>query len=310
MDDVVRRAIEEGIAPVEAIQMATLNTAEHFGTAGDVGSIGPGRYADILIVSDLRELTIDTVLAAGDVVAEQGALRLSTKSFAYPPAATASIHLAKRPTESSFRIASQEWGDEATCRVIEIVEGQVLTRCAHATVPVVRGALEPPPASGISRLCVVERHTGSGRIGQGLVKGYGLTEPFGLASSVAHDCHNLLVMGSDAERMAEAAGCVTEHAGGICLVGRSGRLCEIALPIAGLMTTEPVDVVARRMDELRQAFVDLGCAVEDALMSFLFLALPVIPALRLTDRGLVDVDAFQIVPLTVSPDNPKHEEER
>ncbi len=310
MDDVLRRAMAEGIPPVEAIQMATLNTAEHFGVAQDVGSIGPGRYADLLIVSNLQALSIDTVFAAGRMVWEEGALRLDQRPFTYPPAATASIHLSERPKAEQFQILSDSMREEATCRVIEVVESQVLTRCAHEPIPVVEGVLEPIPATGISKLCVMERHKGTGRVGHGLVKGYGLVKPFGLASSVAHDCHNLMVMGSDNEHMAEAAGRVAELGGGICLVGQSGTLCEIALPIAGLMTTESLDTVSSRMDDLRGALSDLGCRMKDALMSFLFLALPVIPSLRLTDLGLVDVETFQIVPLIMSSDNASEEEER
>ncbi|MCK5586816.1 adenine deaminase, partial [Candidatus Bipolaricaulota bacterium] len=153
-----------------------------------------------------------------------------------------------------------------------------------------------------------ERHSGSGRISSGLVKGYGLVRPYGLASTVAHDSHNLLVMGSDRELMAQAANRVVEMDGGICLARADGVCAEIPLPIAGLMSEEPVEIVAEQMDRLHQELHSLGCAVDDALMSFFFLALPVIPELRLTDRGLVDVDTFEIVPLIVAEDNQENRE--
>ncbi len=308
MDDVVRRAMAEGIPPMTAIRMATLNTAEHFGVAHDVGSIGPGRYADVLIVSDLEGLAIDKVMASGDIVAEFGSLCGPLKPFVYPRTATSSVHLPRRPGPGDFDISCDGSRDDAVCRVIEIVEGQVLTRRTQATIPVVDGMLEPSAESGIARLCVVERHTGNGGVGKGFVSGYDLTEPFALASTVAHDSHNVLVMGSDSGRIAEAVGRIAAMSGGICLVGNSGPLCEIPLPIAGLMTTDSVEIVADRTSALQQALRELGCTVDDALMSFLFLALPVIPTLRLTDLGLVDVEAFRIVPLIVSPDNSGDEE--
>ena len=306
IDDVVRLAIAEGIPPMTAIQMATLNTAEHFGVAGDVGSIGPGRFADLLIVSNLETMTVDCVLAAGDVVAEAGTLSIPVAPFAYPEFAKNSVRIPKPLIAKDFLIPAPTSEDKVRCRVIETVENQVLTRIVLEDIPVANGALDPSADSGISFLAVVERHSGSGRIGVGLVKGYGLTQPYGLASTVAHDSHNLLVMGTDRDQMAGAANHVAEMGGGICLVGANGVLAEIPLPIAGLMSEDPVQTVAKRADHLHQELQSLGCVVEDALMSFVFLALPVIPELRLTDLGLVDVNAFRIVPVFMAEHNLKN----
>ena len=286
--------------------MATLNTAEHFGVSGDVGGIGPGRFADFLIVSDLESLKIDSVVAAGEVVAEDEALCASTSPFHYPESARKSVSVPRRMTASDFRIATATSKGSARCRVIETVENQVLTRCVVEDIPVVDGMLQPSEDSGISYLAVVERHLSSGRIGVGLVKGYGITRPYGLASTVAHDSHNLLVMGSDREQMAVAAGRVVGMNGGMCLAGAEGVLAEIALPIAGLMSEDPIGIVAEQAESLHQELRSLGCCVDDALMSFLFLALPVIPDLRLTDYGLVDVNAFKIVPVFLAADNPEN----
>ncbi|MCK5246014.1 adenine deaminase, partial [Candidatus Bipolaricaulota bacterium] len=197
IDDVVRLAIAEGIPPMTAIQMATLNTAEHFGVAGDVGSIGPGRFADLLIVSNLETMTADCVLAAGDVVAEAGTLSTPVAPFTYPELAKNSVRIPKPLIAEDFLIPAPTADGNVRCRVIETVENQVLTRNVLENIPVVDGALDPSADSGISFLAVVERHSGSGRIEVGLVKGYGLTQPYGLASTVAHDSHNLLVMGTD-----------------------------------------------------------------------------------------------------------------
>jgi len=308
IDDVVRLAIAEGIPAMTAIQMATLNTAEHFGVSSDVGSIAPGRFADVLIVSDLETLKIDCVLAAGDVLAEGGTLSASIGSFQYPEFAKDSVKISEKLTAEDFLIRNAGSQDTVQCRVIEIVEDQVLTRCVLDEVPVVDGNLTPSLESGISFLAVVERHSGSGRIGLGLVRGYGLTRPYGLASTVAHDSHNLLVMGSDRELMAVAANHVVGMGGGICLTGADGVLAEIPLPIAGLMSEDPVETVAEQADRLHEELRSLGCAVDDAMMSFFFLALPVIPELRLTDLGLVDVNTFNIVPVFMAADNPENKE--
>jgi len=308
MDDVVRLAIAEGIPAMTAIQMASLNTAEHFGVASDVGSIGPGRFADILIVSDMESMAIDCVLAAGDVVAADGTLATSIGSFQYPEFAKNSVKIPEKLTARDFVIRNSGSQDRVRCRVIEIIENQVTTWGIIENCPVVDGIVEPPDGSAISLLAVVERHSGSGRISRGFVKGYGLTRPYGLASTVAHDSHNLLVMGSDKSLMAMAANRVVGMCGGICLAGADGVLAEIPLPIAGLMSEEPVEIVAEQAERLHQELHSLGCAVDDALMSFFFLALPVIPELRLTDLGLVDVNTFEIVPLIVAEDNQENKE--
>ncbi len=308
MDDVVRLAIAEGIPAMTAIQMASLNTAEHFGVASDVGSIGPGRFADLLIVSDLETMAIDYVLAAGDVVAAGGTLSVSIDSFQYPEFAKNSVKIREKLTAEDFHIRYSGSQNRVRCRVIEIVENQVATRAIFENCPVVDGIVKPPDGSAISLLVIVERHSGSGRISRGFVKGYGLTRPYGLASTVAHDSHNLLVMGSDESLMAMAANRVVGMCGGICLAGADGVLAEIPLPIAGLMSEEPVEIVAEQAERLHQELYSLGCAVDDALMSFFFLALPVIPELRLTDLGLVDVNTFEIVPLIVAEDNPENKE--
>ncbi|MFC2095340.1 adenine deaminase [Candidatus Bipolaricaulota bacterium] len=308
IDNIARMAIAEGVPAMTAIQMATLNTAEHFGVTRDVGSLAPGRYADILVVSDLETLAIDHVIAAGEAVAEKGVLLAPKKPFRYPESAKNSVKIPGTLTAEEFLISAPTGRSSANCRVIEPIANQVLTRCSLENVPIIDGFVTPAASSGISYLAVVERHSSSGRIGRGLVKGYGLTQPYGLASTVAHDSHNLLVMGTDRELMAAAANHVATMAGGICLMGGEGVLADIPLPIAGLMSEDSVAAVAERTDRLHEQLQGLGCAVEDALMSFLFLALPVIPDLRLTDLGLVDVNAFGIVPLLIEADNPEIKE--
>ena len=297
MDDVVRLAISEGVLPMTAIRMATLNTAEHFGVAQDVGCIAPGRFADILIVSDLERLAIDLVIAAGQIVAVNGKLGLDFSPYPYPQEALNSVHLARSLVASDFDIpASIEEGTIA-CRVIEVIENQVLTRAVHAGLPVRNGRVLPDPNQDISLLSVVERHHASGRICLGLVKGFGLKGCCALASTVAHDSHNLLIIGTDTAVMAKAGNHAAQTGGGVCLVKDDQILASIPLPIAGLMSDQPVDTVAEQAEALHDALRSCGCTLNNAFMPFSFLALPVIPELRLTDLGLVDVATQSLVAL-------------
>jgi len=297
MDDVVRLAISEGVPPMTAIQMATRNTAEHFGVAKDVGCIAPGRYTDILVVSDLEQLAIDLVIAAGEIVAENGKQVIDFAPYPYPQEALNSVHLARPLVANDFDIpASTEEGTIA-CRVIEVVENQVLTRAIHAEVPVENGKVLPDSHQDIALLSVVERNNASGRIGRGLVKGFGLKGCCALASTVAHDAHNLLIMGTDADAMAKAGNHVAEMGGGVCLMKNDQVLASIPLPIAGLMSDQPVETVAEQAETLHGALRSCGCSLNNAFMPFSFLALPVIPELRLTDLGLVDVASQSLVTL-------------
>ena len=303
MDDVVRIAIRAGVEPVTAIQMATLNTAEHFGVAKDVGSIAPGRFADILIVSDLEALAIDRVIAAGETVARDGMLTVSMPAYDYPEAAKDTLSRVAPLTADAFGIEAPMESGAVPCRVIEIIPQQAPTRAVIQEIPVRGGLVEPDVASNIGRLAVVERHRGSGRIGHGLVRGFGFEAPCALASSVSHDSHNLLVVGTDAGRMAEAANRVREMRGGVCFVGPEGVFAEVPLPIAGLLSEGSAEEVASAMAGVYKGLRMCGCTIQDAFMTFSLLALPVIPQLRLTDRGVVDVERFEIVPLFASVDN-------
>jgi len=303
MDDVVRLAIAEGVPPIMAIQMATLNTAEHFGVSCDVGCIAPGRYADILVVRDLNKLVIDLVFAAGDLVAQDGELTSEIVSYPYPEVARKSIHLARELQVTDFVVQAPIVHGTIRARVIEVVENEVLTDAISANLPVQQGEVLPDSTQDIAFLSVVERHHGSGRISHGFVKGFGLSERCALASTVSHDSHNLLIMGTDKRAMATAANEVVSMNGGVCLVKDDQPQVAIALPIAGLMSDQPVEVVARQMEQLHQALENCGCNLNNAFMTFSLLALPVIPQLRLSDLGLIDVDVFDLVPLLLKVDN-------
>ncbi len=297
MDDVVRLTISEGLPPMTAIRMATLNTAEHFGVSRDVGCIAPARFADILIVRDLEQLEIDLVIAAGQIVAERGKLEFEVPFYSYPQEALNSVHLARPLAASDFDIPAPVEEGTIACRVIEAIENQVLTRAARAELPIASGRVLSDPNQNIALLAVVERHNASGRIGLGLVKGFGLAGCCALASTVAHDAHNLLIIGTDTAEMAKAGNHVAEMGGGACLVKDDRILASIPLPIAGLMSDQPVEAVAAQAEALHDALRSCGCSLNNAFMPFSFLALPVIPELRLTDLGLVDVASQSLVTL-------------
>ncbi|MCR4404398.1 MAG: adenine deaminase [Candidatus Acetothermia bacterium] len=301
MDEVVRLAISRGVSPISALQMATLNTAERFGVAKDVGLLAPGRYADILLVRDLAELEVELVLAAGEVVAERGRLVVELPAYPYPEEAKATVRLKRPLAPSDFTVpapASSGAGRVAArVRVIEVSENQAQTRGLILELPVKDGAVQPDPKRDVALLAVAERHHASGRIGLGFVKGFGLRAGCALASTVAHDSHNLLIMGTSPEAMALAGNRLAALGGGLCLVRDGAILAEVPLPTAGLMADRPAEAVAAELEELERGLQSCGCKLRGAFMTFSLLALGVIPELRLSDLGLIDVASFALVPL-------------
>lgn len=293
MDDVVREAIAAGVPPLTAIQMATLNTAEHFRVERDVGSIAPGRWADILVVPDLAAFTVDIVVAAGRVVAAGGELEVELPPFPYPVRARGTVHLPRPLRGKDFAVPAPIAEGEVEVRAIEVVENQAPTREARIRIPVRQGLAELRP--GVARVAVVERHHGSGRIGKGFVVGLTLREGCAVASTVAHDAHHLLVVGTDLGAMARAANHVAAAGGGIAVVRGDEVRAFLGLPIAGILSDRPPAEVAAGLDEVARAVVACGCTLPNAIMTMSLLALPVIPALRLTDHGLVDVETGAIV---------------
>lgn len=297
MDDVVRLAIKSGIPPITAIQMATLNTAEHFGVSQDVGCIAPGRYADIIVTSDIEKLPVELVIAAGKLVAGDGTLTIEIPPHPYPPEAQNSVHLPRPLTAEDFEIPAPIEEGDVSARAIEVVENQVVTNERRVTLAVKGGKTVLDRGKDVAFLAVVERHRGTGRIGKGLVSGFRLKDHCALASTVAHDSHNLLIMGTDPAAMAKAGNRVVKMNGGACLVRGEKVVAEIPLPIAGLMSPQPVETVAAQAEEFHRALAECGCTLNNAFMTFSLLALPVLPQLRLTDKGLVDVPEQAFVPL-------------
>ena len=304
MNRVVRHAIAQGLSPVTAIQMATLNTAQHFGLERELGSIAPGRRADLIISSDLPSLPIEMVLARGEVVAENGQLAIDIESATYPESATNTVHMGKTLSGEDFDINAAEHGvkpdaTSATVRVIGVIENQALTQALTHDVAVVDGRLEGDLAADVCQIALVERHRGTGAVVNGFVSGFGYNTSCAMASTVAHDSHHMIVVGTDRALMAQAANRLGDVGGGVTLFTKSGEQALVELPIAGLMSDERAEIVADKAQSLVSAMRECGCLLNNAYMQHSLLALVVIPELRLSDVGLIDVTNFKPTPLVV-----------
>ena len=299
MDRILRHAIAEGLAPMLAVQMATLNPAEHFGVSREVGMIAPGRWADILLVKDLKDFHAELVLVCGQLAAENGKLRIDLPKVEYPAWATQSIHLKHALSRNDFRLRTALKANQVSCNVIGIIENQAPTKLLKLAVSVKDGELQLP--AGLAKLALVERHAKTGVIQLGLVRGFGLSEGCAIASTVAHDCHHMLVIGTSDEDMATAANKLAETGGGQVVVKNGKVIGLVELTIGGLMSTERADVVAKKANTILEGFRACGCIINNPNMTMSLLALPVIPELRLTDKGLVDVAQVKIRPVIEGP---------
>jgi adenine deaminase len=284
--------VSEGIAPEAALLMATLHPARCHGLL-DRGAIAPGLRADLLLLDDLESFLPARVYKNGVRVAAGG----SAEPFARPP-----IPQWVRSTMRAAPIAADAFAIPAAARVrvIETIPGQLITRAREDEPAVHDGRVVADPGRDLAKIAVVERHHATGRVGVGLVRGFGLRSG-AFASTVAHDAHNLVVVGVGDEDMAACVARLQEIGGGI-VVARDGAVRgELALPVAGLLSDEPVEKVVERLEALQAMLRDQGVRDEAPFMTLSFLALSVIPSLKITDRGLVDVDRFELVPLAVDP---------
>jgi adenine deaminase len=277
------------VNPVTAIQMATLNPAERFGFK-DRGAIAPGRRADIIAMADLKEFRPRLVIKNGRVAAREGkAYPFRVKDWDERTLRTVKI---KPLNDFAFDLPLR--GEKAWA--IGLVPDQILTRKLAVSVGKdSRGLVRSDPESDVLKIAVVERHRASGRIGLGLVKGLGLKRG-ALATSVAHDSHNIIVAGADDSDMKTAVQEIEKMQGGFVVVEEAKVLSSLPLPVAGLMSLRPAEAVAAGMESLNQAAREIGATPRNPFITLSFLALPVIPELRITDQGLVDVSEFRIIP--------------
>ncbi len=304
IDRVLRHAISQGLEPMIAIQMATINTAEHFGVHRDMGQITPGRWADIVLVADLQDFHADMVIACGKVIAEKEKLLIELAPVDHPDWAKHSVHLKRPLTGQDFLIPLSSAGKskKVNVNVIGVIENQAPNRHLkfemsvdhHGEIPVV---IE----RDIVKAALVERHHPTGVIQMGLVNGFGFTTHCAIASTVAHDSHQMIVVGTDENDMALAANTLARVDGGQVVVKDGQVIGLVELTIAGLMSTERADVVAAKADTILNGFRACGCTLNNPNMQLSLLALVVIPQLRLSDKGLVDVTNFTFLPVIEEP---------
>jgi len=287
IDAVVRKAIARGLEPVRAIAMATLNTAEYF-RLHDRGGIAPGRVANLMTLSDLRGLQVDRVFHRGQLVARGGRMVAPLPKVGGREM-TGTVKVKPFGVEAlALRVKHED------CNVIEIVPGQIVTRRAIEKMVVRAGIVEADPGRDILKLVVVERHRATGNIGIGLVKGFGLKRG-ALASSVAHDSHNIVAVGANDADIRAAVMEVVRMEGGLTACAEGNVLASLPLPVAGLLSPEQLEAVVGRFEVVEKAAAGLGSLPPSPFALLSFLALPVIPELKLTDRGLVDVAAFKLI---------------
>ena len=299
MNRVVRHAIAQGLKPVTAIQMATLNTAQHFGLERELGSITPGRRADLILTPDLVTLPVDMVIARGRVLAEHGRLTADIPAFAYPASAKNTVNMKRDLTAADFAIAAPKGANEVTARVIGVIENQAPTRALEKRLKVSSGLVDADRESGVCQIALVERHKATGGVTNAFVSGFGYNVDCAVASTVAHDSHHMIVVGTSRDDMATAANILRKAGGGAVVVSKGRTLALVELPIAGLMSDERAEIVAAKAEGLVNAMKACGCTLNNAYMQHSLLALVVIPEIRSSDVGLVDVRTFEKVDLFV-----------
>ena len=295
MNRVVRHAIDCGCDPLIALQMATINTATHFGLEREIGSLTPGRRADVILTSDLKTLPIETVIARGQIVAEDGVCLAECPHYDWPPHARQTVNMGKDLGADDFQITAPAGANAVTANVIGVVENQAPTRALKFELPVTEGRVQS--TGEVCQIALVERHRGTGTVVNALVSGFGYQGPMAMASTVAHDSHHMIVVGTDTDNMAMAANRLREVGGGITIFKDGAELAMVELPIAGLMSDNPASDVAAKTEAMMQAMRDCGCTLNNAYMQHSLLALVVIPELRISDLGLVDVRSFEFIPL-------------
>ena len=292
MNRVVRHAIDCGCDPLIALQMATINTATHFGLERELGSIAPGRRADMIITSDLKTLPIEHVIARGKTVAKNGKITVDCPHYDWPDSARQTVHLGKPLEEKDFDILAPKGKNIVMTRVIGVVENQAPTKALNFELPVIEGCVK---ASGdVCQIALVERHRATGHVSNGFVSGFGYTGDMAIASTVAHDSHHMIVVGTSHADMALAANRLGEVGGGVTVFKDGQELALVELPIGGLMSDKPAAEVAARAAKMIEAMVACGCNLNNAYMQHSLLALVVIPELRISDLGLVDVTKFEL----------------
>ena len=297
MNRVVRHAIDCGCDPLIALQMATINTATHFGLERELGSIAPGRRADVILTSDLKTLPVETVIARGVIVAEAGKIKVDCPHLNWPDDARSTVHLGKHLTATDFEINAPEGANAVTAKVIGVIENQAPTKALTAELQVQDGLVFGDETNDVCQIALVERHRATGKVVNGFVSGFGYKGNMAMASTVAHDSHHMIVVGTSRTDMALAANRLGEVGGGVTVWQDGVEQALVKLPIAGLMSDAPATEVAADAQQMVEAMQACGCTLNNAYMQHSLLALVVIPELRISDLGLVDVTKFELTEL-------------
>lgn len=292
INHVVKKAIKLGLDPVESLMIASANAADYFRLPVKQGAVAPGYKADLIVFDDLKKLNIRKVLKDGKVVAEDGEMVVPVRST-YEPYLRGSVNV-QRLSEDAFKLTT----NKKRARVMELVPDQIIALNRVLDVKKKGNEVVSDIKRDIIKIAVIERHHASGNIGHGLVRGFGLKRG-ALATSVAHDSHNIIVAGIDDKDMWLAVEWVVENQGGMVIVADGEVLAGLPLKIAGLMSSEPVGIIVKEMQKFRKISKMLGCKIENPFQTLSFLSLPVIPELKITDKGLVDVAKQEHVSLFV-----------
>ncbi len=296
MDRVLRHAISEGLNPMTAIQMMTINSAEHFGLTKEMGMIAPGRWADVVLVEDLLNFKADLVIAKGQVIAEKGEWQVKLPVVKYPKWASKSVHLKRNLKAEDFTLRTRAVdGSEIEAHVIGVIENQAPTRHLKMKVKVEGGEVKSDLKRDLAKIALVERHRATGKVTIGLISGFEFTKKCAIASTVAHDSHHMIVVGTNDESMAVAANELAKCGGGQVVVINGEVVGLVDLQIAGLMSNERADVVAKKAGTVLDGFKACGCELNNPNMQLSLMALVVIPELRISDKGLVDVTQFDFI---------------
>lgn len=295
LDRSLRRAIDAGIDPLVAIQLVTSNPAKYF-NLHRIGHLAPGNSGDIVLLDNLKDVSVDLVILRGQLVAKKGRLTVKLPKYDYPPDMRSTIRFGGIPTVLNYMVPAKDGTHKV--RVITAREGSLITGAVIHSLEASDGYVHADPSRDILMIAVTERYMKGGNIGVGFIQGFGLKEG-AIASSIAHDSHNIITVATSPEDALMAVSSVSQTMGGIAAVKGRKILDNLPLPIAGVITDEPVDKVARKLQAVRAAARDLGCQLEHPFLTMSFMALPVIPALKITDKGLVDVKEMKIVPALI-----------
>ncbi len=295
LDHVVRRAVEEGIDAISAIQMVTINVAQCFGLDAELGSVAPSKCADMVLLTDLDGFNVEEVYIDGELVAKDGKPLFAKSTYAYPDALRNTVHLDKI-TAGDLRIDAEGHKGSVKVHAIEVISGKTSTYDKVVELPVTDGSVVADGDKDILKACVFERHHRTGTVGKGFIKGFGIKDG-ALAQTVAHDAHNLLVVGSNDSDMILAGNTLIECGGGLVAVRDGKVLACVPLPIAGLMSDLSLEDAEKAVGKLEDAWRELGSALPSPFMTMSITSLACLPELRLTNRGLVDCRTFSFLKL-------------